>query len=391
MRNSIEETMTTETRLAVSEQRDQNGVEEVDDGLVVETEDPDSEITHPFNPEKISIRTVPLLVGQLVSRIEHEEIDLQPDFQRLQGIWDLRDRSRLIESLLLRIPIPVFYVAANESERWAVVDGVQRMSTINDFVCGRFELKRLEYLTAIDGLSHNELPRPMQRRISETQLIVNVIEPGTPQEVMFNVFLRINTGGRTLNRQEIRHALHSGPVRSYLRKLAESAEFLKATGDSIPIKRMRDRECVLRYLAFTINPPELYSANSLDSFLGKAMQSINAMQPEQRETLTVDFKKAMTGAYDIFGDNAFRKPPGESGHRRAISLALFETWGVQLASRSHEQLNELANKRDELAAWMSMLIDDDAEFNRSISYSTGDPRLVRKRFESIDWLIRQFI
>ncbi len=385
--------MTTTTELAELDRHDQNGVvdDEVDNGLVVEKEDPDSEITHPFNPEKISIRTVPLLVGQLVSRIEHEEIDLQPDFQRLQGIWDIKDRSRLIESLLLRIPIPVFYVAADESEHWAVVDGVQRMSTINDFVCGRFELKRLEYLTALDGLIHEELPRPMQRRINETQLIVNVIEPGTPQEVMFNVFLRINTGGRTLNRQEIRHALHSGPVRSYLQELAESAEFLEATGSSIPTKRMRDRECVLRYLAFTINPPDQYSANSLDNFLGNTMQSINAMSPGKRAKLTADFKKAMSAAHDIFGNNAFRKPPGESGHRRAISMALFETWGVQLANRSHKQLSELTEKRDELAAWMSMLIDDDVEFNRSISYSTADPRLVKKRFESINWLIREFI
>ena len=132
----------------------------------------------------------------------------------MRGIWDNQRKSRLIESLLLRIPIPVFYVAANEDEKWAVVDGLQRISSIHDYVTGVFPLKRLEYREEFNGQRYDLLPRAMQRRISETQLVVNVIEPGTPPEVMFNIFRRINTGGMTLNGQEIRHALHPGPVRS---------------------------------------------------------------------------------------------------------------------------------------------------------------------------------
>ena len=137
---------------------------------------------------------------------------LRPDFQRLAGIWDNTRKSRLIESLLLRIPIPVFYVAADENEIWSVVDGVQRISTIYDYVTDKFRLSRLEYLKKLEGALYTGLPRQMQRRINETQFVVNVIEPGTPPEVMFNIFRRINTGGMALNGQEIRHALHAGPV-----------------------------------------------------------------------------------------------------------------------------------------------------------------------------------
>ena len=103
----------------------------------------------------------------------------------MRGIWSDLRKSRLIESLLLRIPIPVFYVSADDRDNWSVVDGVQRMSTIFDYIEGHFVLGGLEYLADLTGLQYGELPRNMHRRIGETQLIVNVIEPGTPSEVMF--------------------------------------------------------------------------------------------------------------------------------------------------------------------------------------------------------------
>ena len=253
---------TLDTMSNVNDDDDGNGT-----GLQDEQIDSPDEIKDPFDPEEVKIRTVNIVVAQLVSRIEHGGLDLAPDFQRLRGIWDNTRKSRLIESLLLRIPIPVFYVAANSDDDWQVVDGLQRMSTINDFVTGKFALNRLEYLVWLEGHKHDQLPRQMQRRISETQLIVNVIEPGTPNEVMFNVFLRINTGGMTLNKQEIRHALHPGVIREFLTELAESDEFLTATDNSIAKRRMADRECVLRFLAFYTTPPEDYTTHDLDNFL----------------------------------------------------------------------------------------------------------------------------
>ena len=251
---------------------------EPESGVEVEQEDSqEGSMERPFDPSKIKVRTVQVVVGQLISRITHDEIDLAPDFQRMSGIWNSERKSRLIESILLRIPIPVFYVAADEQEKWAVVDGVQRISTIYSYVTGKFPLTRLEYREEFNGRLYDSLPRAMQRRISETQIVVNVIEPGTPPEVMFNIFRRINTGGMPLRGQEIRHALNPGSSRAYLKNLAESDEFVVVTDGSVKKDRMADRECVLRFLAFHMEPWEQYAGGSLASYLAAVMKTIDAM------------------------------------------------------------------------------------------------------------------
>ena len=298
-------------------------------------------------------------------------------------------KSRLIESLLLRIPIPVFYVSSNYNEEWAIVDGVQRISTMHDYVAGNFALTRLEYLSRLNGKRHDELPRSMQRRINETQLVVNIIDPGTPEEVMFNIFRRINTGGMTLNGQEIRHALNPGLIREYLKDLAESKDFLDATDHSVRKKRMGDRECVLRFLAFHVDPWESYAANDLDGYLGNAMNKINRMDENQLDTLTADFKKAMQAASDIFDRDAFRKLRSVEDRRNPINRALFEVWSVALARRSPEELKMLVEQREILCDEFTSLMRDDRDFDTAISYSTGDRVRVMKRFETIDALLKE--
>ena len=367
-------------------------VVEVDENaLEREQDDPQEEITEPFHPERIKIDTRTLAVQQIVTRIDDDALDLSPDFQRLRGIWNPESKSRLIESLLLRIPIPVFYVAADDDDRWSVVDGVQRISTIYDYVTGRFSLTRLQYLTWLDKHMHDELPRRLQRRISETQVVVNVIDPDTPVEVMFNVFIRINTGGMVLNGQEIRHAINPGPARDYLKDLAQSDEFARATDYSIRKDRMADRECVLRFLAFYVEPWEEYASNDLDGYLGDIMKKINKMTPAERDEIAMDFTRAMQAAYDIFDKKAFRKPPGESNRRRAVNRALLEVWGVELARRSPKQIDLLVKRRDDVNRRFVQLISEDDEFDRAISYTTSSPRRVHKRFQAVKQLVEEFV
>ena len=363
---------------------------EPESGVEVEQEDSqEGAMERPFDPSKIKVRTVQVVVGQLISRITHDEIDLAPDFQRMSGIWNSERKSRLIESILLRIPIPVFYVAADEQEKWAVVDGVQRISTIYSYVTGKFPLTRLEYREEFNGRLHDSLPRAMQRRISETQIIVNVIEPGTPPEVMFNIFRRINTGGMPLRGQEIRHALNPGPSRAYLKNMAESDEFVVATDGSVKKDRMADRECVLRFLAFHMAPWEQYAGGSLASYLAAAMKTIDAMTSERLDSLADDFKKAMRAAERIFGNDAFRKRSRQDDARNPVSMPLFEAWSVQLARCSPEQIDRLVARREEVRNRFMTLVNENSEFYNAISYSTGMPQRIQRRFAAIKDLVQE--
>ncbi len=362
--------------------------EEDDSGLERDQlDDENPEIDSPFDPSRIRIRTMNLAVDLLARRIERDEIDLSPDFQRHSNIWKPAKRSQLIESLLLRIPIPVFYVAADADERWAVVDGVQRLSTITAFIQGKFRLSGLEYLTELNGSLFSDLRRAFQRRIEETQVVVNIIEPGTPEAVMFNIFHRINTGGEPLRAQEIRHAMNPGPVRTFLRDLAESEEFLQATAHGVSPKRMADRECVLRFLAFYISPWEDYVSPSLDAYLNDAMRRLNQMDPSQLDKISHVFSRTMTAAFRIFEDDAFRKRYDLNHSRYPLNLPLFEAWSVSLARCSADRQEALAAKKDVVRRRFAELLNEDSDFHNAVSYTTSGRQKIQKRFRTIQGLV----
>jgi hypothetical protein len=358
--------------------------EELDDDAAISFE-----ITEPFDPARIRVDTKPMVISLLMDRIRNKEIDLTPGFQRKGGIWSKKAKSQLIESLLIRIPLPAFYMDGGDESKWLVVDGLQRLSTLKSFVIDRtLVLDGLEFLSECEGKKFDQLPRNLQRRILETQVTVFLIQENTPPEVKFNIFKRINTGGLPLSSQEIRHALHQGTASALLQDLAESAEFRTATNEGIRDDRMGDRECVLRLLAFMRTSYREYKAKNLDAFLNQCMIELNKLSESEIRDLDARFRRAMIDCYRLFGDQAFRKQKRGNPRRSPVNRALFEVWSASVESLSASDVQRLETKGKDLRErFLSAL--EESGFEAAITYGTGDARKVRLRFSKIEEIIKE--
>ncbi len=272
-----------------------------------------------LDPERIEIQTRGMNVEQLLSRIRAGTIDLLPEIRRERDSWSDLRQSRLVESLLLKIPLPPIYAVEDAAENWTVVDGMRRLTAVARFVdadaVGQppLALQGLEYLgDDFDGAAFGALPPRMQRRLNETELAVHVIRHGTPEPVKLNIARRINTGGTALTDQELRHALTAGQARDFLRELAESSEFRKATAKSVSAEGMADRELVLRFAAFRLTPYRDYEDADFESFLGAAMRRLNeldATPPEPAEEPVPDAAETAAAAVEAEVEAVGDAPP----------------------------------------------------------------------------------
>lgn len=369
-------------------------VEEIgeSDGTGLEEEEAGGEIKEPFDPAKIRVEPKVMVISLLLERIKRGEIDLSPAFQRKAGIWKDRQKSQLIESLLIRIPLPAFYMDGGDENRWLVVDGLQRLSTMKSFVLDQsLKLTGMEFLKDYDGRTFDQLPRNLQRRIQETQVTVFLIQENTPPEVKFNIFKRINTGGLPLSSQEIRHALYQGTrgqAAEFLRDLVESSEFKSATNERIKDDRMGAQECVLRLLAFMNTPYNEYKANDLDSFLNARMAGLNEVSRDELKILSGRFRRAMHDCYRIFEDRAFRKQKRGNPRRLPINRALFEVWGAAVEALAPNAVDRIVERKSALSEGFITLLEG-KDFEDAISFGTGDPKKVRLRFSRVEQLIRE--
>lgn len=351
-----------------------------------EVEDAPPEIARPWNPEQIRVNTKQFSLRNALDMIEDGSLELAPDFQR--GIvWKPVQKSRLIESVLLQIPLPAFYFAEDTDGLMRVVDGLQRLSTIRDFVRGGdergFELKGLEYLqSAVEGKRFEDLPAPWKRRIYNTQIVTNVIDPTTPSDVMYDIFKRINTGGTPLNAQEIRHCMSKERSRAILRVMTSTVEFNAATNNMGGHIRMNDREMALRFAAFWLMGTDGYAKYAaMDPFLQRTtimLDNVKDVNDARVGDLHEAFRKAMVNAHLVFDEQAFRKWPLDSSGRNPINRALFEAWSITLAKYETE---DLERRREAIVDAARFLMKNDYQYLEAITSSTGDVRRVMLRFD----------
>jgi hypothetical protein len=350
----------------------------------------------PFDPSKIDVITQFRTVDLMLVRLREGELDLSPDFQRRANIWDERSKSSLIESILLRIPIPSLYVSEDEKGDYTVVDGLQRLCAIAHFVdvaalnkavkagLNPLRLTGLQSLRSYNRGTFAELPRPLQRRISETELTLHIIRASTPEDVKFNIFSRINQGGLPLTAQEIRNAIYKGAWRDRVRGLAQSEEFLRATENKINKERMEDMELVLRFIAHYTLDGKRQDDQNLDDFLNDTVQNRCSRWTEGKwKDIETAFYRALSATRKVFDRFAFRKYFGPNQYRRPINRSLFETETVLLARRSDEETQTLASRSDRVLAKLAELLLQDVDFNNALLYATGRGSSSNKRLQKL--------
>lgn len=352
---------------------------------------PALELGEPFDPSSIRYSTKQFSIRHLLQLLADDKLDLEPEFQRRSGIWPPEKKGRLIESMLIQLPISQFILDATDPDRWLVIDGLQRLSVLKEFILDQtLPLKGMEFLHPIEGSRYPDLPAASQRRLLETPVTVLILEWPTPPMVKFLLFQRFNTGGSPLSAQEARHALNPGPAIGFLRELAESDQFRSVTGNGIARKRMGDREAVLRVLAFVLTPFQQYQKDGFDVFLNATMRELNRWDEKSRAALGERFLRACGVAEAVFGDLAFRKIPQDGGRRAPINKQLLEVWGALLTRLENHQQQSLVAGRDRVWLRFTSLLADPS-FNEAISFSTGKPANVHLRFRAVELLIREVL
>jgi hypothetical protein len=346
----------------------------------------DDENLEPFDPTKIRVKTKPMTMDVLLRRIKHDEIDLDTEFYRQSDIWTTKAKSRLIESLLIRIPIPIFYIDATNDDKWLVIDGLQRINTFKKFIIDQeFTLTELQFLKDLENTKYSDLPRAYQRRIEETELTVCLIEPGTPDEVKYNIFQRINTGGLPLNNQELRQAMNPGKPIKILKKLANLPEFKRVINlTKKRNERLEDHELILDFIAFTLTKYQDYPQNKGHTyFLNETMKKLNKLENDLIQEIENKFIIAMKAAYEIFGNTAFRKSSSSP-----VNKSLFEVWSVTLSQLNSQKIDMLINRKELLRERFIEKMRTDNDFNRSISQAANK---VKYRFEQIDQIVQEVL
>ena len=330
--------------------------------------------------DTVLIRNESRTVGDVLRRIKQDRYVLDPDFQR-DFIWTDLKQSKLIESVLMRIPLPVFYLAEDSEGKMIVVDGLQRLSTFNRFVDGELHL-RLKEQDELDGKRFTDLSPMHQNRIEDCNLTLYIIDSKVPERARLDIFERVNSG-EPLTRQQMRNSLYSGPGTRLLKQEAGTPLFLKATGGSLRTSSMRDREFVNRFCGFQLLPLDSYRGE-MDDFLADTLKCLNQMGDAERIKLSTEFQNGLNNNLVVFGEHAFRKHFEGQTRRSVINASL---WDIMSTGLSRYPTSVVESGADDLRDALHALMDND-DFIASVTYGTNDTRRVNYRFKVANDMFR---
>ncbi len=330
--------------------------------------------------DDLLIRQDTRTVDEVVQRINKGFYIMNPDFQR-DIVWDDAQQSKLIESVVMRIPLPVFYLAEDDQGKMVVVDGLQRLYTFRRYLKDNLVL-RLSHQQELKGRRFSDLLPKLKNRIEDCNLIFYIIDSKVPESVRLDIFERVNSGV-PLTRQQMRNSLYMGRATRFLRDETKTEIFLRATGHSLKSKTMRDREFVNRFCAFRLLGIGDYRSD-MDQYLAICLRQMNKMEDQELDALTINFRRGLANNYLLFGNHAFRKHSPGQDSRSVLNASLWDVMSTGLSRFSVDHIRR--NSAALLDAFYNLLANE--EFYTAITYSTNQQNRVRARFEMTEVMFR---
>lgn len=333
--------------------------------------------------DDILIRTESRTVFDVVRRIDRDRFVMDPDFQR-DFIWPEDKQSKLIESVIMRIPLPVFYLAEDDEGRSIVVDGLQRLSTFKSFLGDGLKL-RLPDRPELNGKRFSDLSSKLQNRIEDCNLTLYGIDSKVPERARLDIFERVN-GGVPLTRQQMRNSLFMGPATQFLKRESKTDIFREATGGSLSSKTMRDREFVNRFCAFHIMGFEDYRGD-MDNFLAESLRVMNKFLPEELSNLSKDFRRGLENNFRLFKRHAFRKYTVGESRRSVLNASIWDVMSTGLSRYPSSVVDRHSNR---FVHRVSQLLANE-DFIAAITYSTNQTRRVQSRFNMAEAVFKEVL
>ena len=337
-----------------------------------------NDIEIPHDVRNLTTQSYDKSVCDVVRMIAEKDLILDPDYQR-NYVWDNKKSSKLIESIILNVPIPVIYVSEEQDSSWSVIDGLQRLNSLKRFFDGKFKLSGLEVLYELNKCDIKTLPSKALRMLKNGLLRIVMVTADSNDDIKYDIFMRLNTGSVHLNEQELRNCLYRGKFNTFLQEEAKTPHWLEMLGLEAPHKRMSDRELLLRFLALSVNWDR--EQKIVKGYKGSMKSFLNAfMKENQNNSTNLNYFKILCDetiekVYMLYGVNAFRRL-NEDGTITPINRAIMDAVMISVIPYSIDQLKDKANYINEV---LFNTLNEETEFRRSTLSSTSDTKVLNFR------------
>lgn len=349
----------------------------------------DEEVLIPQKENQIITSSGDLEIYSLHNKKIRGRLVLQPDFQR-QYVWDAAKASKLIESAILNIPLPIIYLSEEQDGKEYVIDGQQRLTSFFSFIDGtfpdgkQFKLSGLNVYSELNGKKFSELSEELQDKVRYYKIRAITFQKGSSENLKFEIFERLNTGSVQLNDQELRNCLYRGKFNVALKEMAVDPDFMYICGLKSPDKRMKDKELVLRFSAFYHKTYLNYKA-PIRNFLNAEASEKRDISEKELAELKAAFKNACQIIRSAFDKNSFKRfykgkdgQPNGYWEPKKFNTSLYD---ILMYSFAREDKNKAFQNLDSIKEALVSLMTEDQEFVDSIELSTSSVQAVTMRFD----------